>query len=186
MTSPPTNPAAEAGSPSADAERLEELFARCQDELLGMLYYFLGSAEDARDALQESFIKCWRRRDLLGGIENLRAWVFQVTLNTGRDMRSSAWRRHRRTLNQPEAEVIAQPTNNDADRCREEQLAAVRTALKQLRSEEQEIFLLRQNGELTYEEIARSLMLPVGTVKTRMRLAIGKLREAFEVQGLRS
>ena len=186
MTSPPTNPAAEAGPPSADAERLEELFARCQDELLGMLYYFLGSAEDARDALQESFIKCWRRRDLLGGIENLRAWVFQVTLNTGRDLRSSAWRRHRRTLNQPEAEVIAQPTNNDADRCREEQLAAVRTALKQLRSEEQEIFLLRQNGELTYEEIARSLMLPVGTVKTRMRLAIGKLREALEVEGLRS
>ena len=89
-----------------------------------MLYYFLGSVEDARDALQESFIKCWRRREMLGGIENLRAWVFQVTLNTGRDLRSSAWRRHRRTLHQPEAEVIAQPTTNDADRCREEQLAA--------------------------------------------------------------
>jgi RNA polymerase sigma-70 factor (ECF subfamily) len=184
MTLPSTNPAAEAVPPSSDTERLEELFSRCQDELLGMLYYFLGSSEDARDALQESFIKCWRRRDLLGGIENLRAWVFQVTLNTGRDMRSSAWRRHRRTLNQPEAEVIAQPTKSDEDRCREEQLAAVRIALKQLRSEEQEVFLLRQNGELTYEEIAKSLKLPLGTVKTRMRLAIGKLREALEVQGI--
>jgi RNA polymerase sigma factor (sigma-70 family) len=181
MTSLPTKPAAETGLPSADAERLEELFSRCQDELLGMLYYLLGSAEDARDALQEAFIKCWRRRDSIGSIENLRAWVFQVTLNTGRDLRSSAWRRHRRTLNQPEAEVIAQPTNNDADHCREEQLAAVRKALKQLRSEEQEVFLLRQNGELTYEEIARWLKLPVGTVKTRMRMAIGKLREALEV-----
>ena len=184
MTSPSTNQAAEKVPPSADAERLEELFARCQDELLGMLYYFLGSVEDARDALQESFIKCWRRRDLLGGIENLRAWVFQVTLNTGRDMRGSAWRRHRRTLNQPEAEVIAQPMNFDGDRNREEQLSAVRRALRQLRSEEQEVFLLRQNGELTYEEIARSLKLPLGTVKTRMRLAIGKLREALEVQGI--
>jgi RNA polymerase sigma-70 factor (ECF subfamily) len=183
MTSPPRKQAAEAAPPSADAERLEELFSRCQDELLGMLYYLLGSAEDARDALQEAFIKCWRRREILGGIENLRAWVFQVTLNTGRDMRSSAWRRHRRSLNQPEAEVIAQPTNNDADRRREEQLAAVRHALRQLRSEEQEVFLLRQNGELTYEEIALSLRLPLGTVKTRMRLAIGKLREALDVQG---
>ncbi|MCC6126640.1 MAG: RNA polymerase sigma factor [Pirellulales bacterium] len=181
MSSPTTNPATEAGPPSVQAERLEELFSRCQDELLGMLYYFLGSAEDARDALQESFLKCWRRRESLGGIENLRAWVFQVTLNTGRDMRSTAWRRHRRTLNQPEAEVIAQPTTHEADRRREEQLAAVRKALKQLRSEEQEVFLLRQNGELTYDEIAQSLKLPVGTVKTRMRLAIGKLREALEV-----
>ena len=184
MTSPPTRQAAEAAPPSAEAERLEDLFARCQDELLGMLYYLLGSSEDARDALQEAFLKCWRRRAVLGDIENLRAWVFQVTLNTGRDMRSSAWRRHRRTLNQPEAEVIAQPTNNDADRCRAEQLAAVRGALKQLRTEEQEVFLLRQNGELTYEEIAHSLKLPLGTVKTRMRLAIGKLREALEVQGI--
>jgi RNA polymerase sigma-70 factor (ECF subfamily) len=186
MTSLPTKQAAETVPPSADAERLEELFSRCQDELLGMLFYLLGSAEDARDALQESFIKCWRRREMLGGIENLRAWVFQVTLNTGRDLRSSAWRRHRRPLIQPEAEVISQPVDNEADRTREEQLSAVRQALKSLRSEEQEVFLLRQNGELTYEEIGRSLKIPLGTVKTRMRLAIGKLREALEVQGLRS
>jgi RNA polymerase sigma-70 factor (ECF subfamily) len=181
MTSPSTNSAAAAAPLPDNAERLEELFARCQDELLGMLFYFLGSAEDARDALQESFIKCWRRRDMLGEIENLRAWVFQVTLNTARDLRSSAWRRRRRPLPQPEAEVIAHSTNNEADRLREEQLAAIRRALKQLRTEEQEVFLLRQNGELTYEEIAESLKLPIGTVKTRMRLAIGKLREALEV-----
>jgi RNA polymerase sigma factor (sigma-70 family) len=185
MTSNPTKQAAEMVPPSADAERLEELFSRCQDELLGMLFYLLGSSEDARDALQESFIKCWRRREMLGGIENLRAWVFQVTLNTGRDMRSSAWRRHRRPLNQPEADVISKPINDEADRCREEQLSAVRRALRALRSEEQEVFLLRQNGELTYEEIGHSLNIPLGTVKTRMRLAISKLREALETQGAR-
>jgi len=38
------------------------------------------------------------------------------------------------------------------------------------------VFLLRQNGELTYEEIAAMLSIPVGTVKTRMRLAVTKLR----------
>jgi RNA polymerase sigma-70 factor (ECF subfamily) len=181
MTSLPTNQAADAAMPSAETERLEELFARCQGELLGMSYYLLDSVEDARDALQESFIKCWRRRESLGEIGNLRAWIFHVTLNTARDMRASAWRRHRRSLKQPEAEVIAQPTNDEADRRREEQLAAIRTAMKQLRSEEQEVFLLRQNGELTYEEIAQSLKIPLGTVKTRMRLAIGKLREAIEI-----
>ena len=53
-----------------------------------------------------------------------------------------------------------------------------RAALAELRSEEQEVFLLRQNGDLTYEEIGKMLELPTGTVKTRMRLALTKLREA--------
>ena len=48
-----------------------------------------------------------------------------------------------------------------------------------LRPEEQEVFLLRQNGEMTYEEIAVALDVPSGTVKTRMRLALSKLREVL-------
>jgi RNA polymerase sigma-70 factor (ECF subfamily) len=56
----------------------------------------------------------------------------------------------------------------------------LREALAQLRQEEQEVFLLRQNGELTYEEIAEMLEVPTGTVKTRMRLALSRLREVLE------
>jgi RNA polymerase sigma-70 factor, ECF subfamily len=51
-----------------------------------------------------------------------------------------------------------------------------------LRSEEQEVFLLRQNGEMTYEEIAVAVGIPLGTVKTRMRMALGKLREAMALE----
>jgi RNA polymerase sigma factor (sigma-70 family) len=62
---------------------------------------------------------------------------------------------------------------------REEEVTRVRAALFDLRPEEQEVFLLRQNGELTYEAIAEAIGIPVGTVKTRMRLAIEKLRIAL-------
>lgn len=61
----------------------------------------------------------------------------------------------------------------------DERVVRLRQALKQLRAEEQEVFLLRQNGELTYEEIAELLGVPPGTVKTRMRLALTKLRETL-------
>ena len=52
-------------------------------------------------------------------------------------------------------------------------------AVGELRAEEQEVFLLRQNGQMTYDEIAESIGIPTGTVKTRMRLAITKLRETL-------
>jgi len=169
-----------ADAPPAQAlERLEEVFAHSQDELLGLLYYLLGNAEDARDALQDTFIKCWRRRENLAEIDNLRAWVFQVALNAGRDMRTTAWRRRRRPLEQRQAQLVSKeqgPENNAIDR---EQLAMVRQALRQLRPEEQEVFLLRQNGQMTYDQIATSIDIPVGTVKTRMRLALTKLRASL-------
>jgi RNA polymerase sigma-70 factor (ECF subfamily) len=61
----------------------------------------------------------------------------------------------------------------------DERLARLRAAMHLLRPEEQEVFLLRQNGELTYEEIGEALEIPSGTVKTRMRMALIKLREVL-------
>ena len=54
--------------------------------------------EDARDALQETFVKCWRHREQVDEVQNLKAWIFRIALNTGRDMRETAWRRKRQPL----------------------------------------------------------------------------------------
>ncbi len=59
----------------------------------------------------------------------------------------------------------------------QEVLEQLRQALMHLRPEEKEVFLLRQNGELTYEQIAELHNRPVGTVKTQMRSALQKLRK---------
>jgi RNA polymerase sigma-70 factor, ECF subfamily len=160
-------------------DSLEDAFARWQDELLGTLYYLVGNREDARDALQETFVKCWRSRESLAEVENLKAWIFRVALNTGRDLRSSAWRRRREPLAEGGAMVTAVERSAQCDMEHAEEIERVRTALLDLRPEEQEVFLLRQNGELTYEAIGEAIGIPLGTVKTRMRLAIGKLRVAL-------
>jgi len=162
------------------AKRLEEVFSASQAELLGTLYCMLGNSEDARDALQETFVKCWRNRDRVPEIANLRAWIFRIALNTGRDMRSTAWRRRRRPLVKGEETLVADNVAPQADASRREQLGLVRRELRRLRHEEQEVFLLRQNGRMTYQEIAEAIKIPVGTVKTRMRLALTKLRTALE------
>jgi RNA polymerase sigma-70 factor (ECF subfamily) len=56
----------------------------------------------------------------------------------------------------------------------------LRAALLELRPEEKAIFLLRQNADLTYEEIADLRRCPVGTVKTQMRTALQKLRRVLK------
>jgi RNA polymerase sigma factor (sigma-70 family) len=181
----PTSPGWHDDGPLMDS--LEDAFARWQDELLGTLYYLVGNREDARDALQETFVKCWRKRQDLGEIENLKAWIFRVALNTGRDLRSSAWRRRRQPLAEGElsaaqhsaAQHSVTQHSASSELVHAEELTRVRTAVMDLRPEEQEVFLLRQNGELTYEAIAEAIGIPLGTVKTRMRLAIEKLRVAL-------
>jgi RNA polymerase sigma-70 factor (ECF subfamily) len=161
------------------ARLLEDAFAQHQAELLGTLFYLVGNLEDARDALQEAFIKCWRHQAEVGEVQNLKAWIFRVALNAGRDIRETAWRRKRQGLPEDESMLASRDDGPDQIVEHDERLTRLRDALKQLRPEEQEVFLLRQNGELTYEEIAETLAVPTGTVKTRMRLALARLREVL-------
>ena len=61
-----------------------------------------------------------------------------------------------------------------------EEQARLRKALLELRPDEKEVFLLRQNGDLTFEEIADQRSVPVGTIKTQMRTALQKLRRVLQ------
>ena len=63
-------------------------------------------------------------------------------------------------------------------------LDRLRHAITQLRQDEKEVFLLRQNGDLTYEQIAEIRSAPVGTVKTQMRTALIKLRKVLNPAGV--
>lgn len=171
-----SEPAEEAGA--RGGRLLEAAFAQYQAELLGTLYYLVGNLEDARDALQEAFVKCWRHQAEVAAVENLKAWIFRVALNTGRDIRETAWRRKRQGLPEDESMLVNQERPETIVE-HDERLTRLRQALAQLRPEEQEVFLLRQNGELTYEQIAETLNLPTGTVKTRMRSALAHLRTAL-------
>lgn len=163
--------------PCGDA--LEEAFVQYQDELLGALYHMVGNLDDARDALQETFVKCWRNRDQVAEVRNLKAWIFRIALNTARDLRMTAWRRRRTALPDDHNQVACENSNPMAEAEQSEQVTLVREAVRQLRTEEQEVFLLRQNGQMTYEEISAALGIPTGTVKTRMRRALQELRAMF-------
>src|SRR6476661_306433 len=85
-------------------DALVALFNRLRDELVSTLLYLLGNADDAQDAAQEAFLKCWRARHTIAEVQNLRAWIFRVGLNAAKDFQRSAWNRKSRPL--PEDELM--------------------------------------------------------------------------------
>ena len=156
---------------------LTGLFARYQDELLGTLFYLVGNLEDARDALQETFIKCWAHQRRLAEVDNPKAWIFRVALNTGRDVRDAAWRRKRQSLEGASTMLLANHTAPDAQAGAGRRAgAACDRRLPSCGPLSKKFFCSARNGQLSYDEIARTLALPLGTVKTRMRMALAKLR----------
>jgi RNA polymerase sigma-70 factor, ECF subfamily len=169
----------EAPPDETTGELLLRTFSGMRDELVSTLWFMLGSREDAQDVAQEAFLRCWRTQAGLAEVQNLRAWIFRVGLNAAKDLQRSAWRRRVKPL----LGADAMPTLNNVSPTTvledQEAVAQLREALLHLRPEEKEVFLLRQNGELTYEQIAELHNRPVGTIKTQMRSALQKLRKVL-------
>lgn len=172
-------PAASADGPPSSADRLTRAFNEMRDELVSTLMYILGNREDAQDAAQEAFVKCWRTQDSLPDVQNLRAWIFRVGLNAAKDMQRSAWSRRARPITGDETMIVGREAAPGEGLEEQEDLTRLRAALLDLRPDEKEVFLLRQNGGFTYEEIAELRKAPVGTVKTQMRSALQKLRRVL-------
>jgi len=179
-----------ATKPSVRADSLDEAlrpddafvraFNEVRTELVSTLFFLLGNHADAQDAAQEAFLKCWRTRQTLGEVRNMRAWIFRVGLNAAKDLQRSAWRRRAKPLCENAGLDAASEPDPAQNLEEQEKLERLRQALVDLRPEEKAVFLLRQNGDFTYEEIADLRRCPVGTVKTQMRAAMHKLRRVLQ------
>ncbi|WP_020468993.1 RNA polymerase sigma factor [Zavarzinella formosa] len=176
---PPVTPEPVRPAPGEWGDILTHAFNDMRDELLSTLVYVLGDRDAAQDAAQDAFLKCWRSRESLPDVLNIRAWIFRVGLNTAKDMQRSAWNRRARPFAGDENMLMGRETTVSSAIEEQEDLSRLRQAITELRTEEKEVFLLRQNGGFTYEQIAEIRHSPVGTVKTQMRSALQKLRKVL-------
>jgi RNA polymerase sigma-70 factor (ECF subfamily) len=160
-----------------DETALAQLYDRYRVILFGLLLRILHNREEAEDVLQEVFLQVWRRAADFD--ENRgRPFTWLVTLARSRaiDRLRNLAARDRVALagaREPSEEV------SDAvdDALKSEQKTVVTTALAQLPEEQQQPLLLAYYDGLTQSEIAKKLNAPLGTVKTRMRAGLKKLRE---------
>ena len=151
-----------------------EAFESLRDRLVGSAFLVIGRRADAHDAVQEAFFKCWRRRDRIDRVKNVEGWVTTVVLNQARDMR----RRDKRQQSLEECTVMTTDTPY-SEAARQEAVQRLRQAIYRLPEPERDVFLLRQNTDQSFQQVASALDIPVGTAKTRMRSALRRLRSAL-------
>lgn len=161
---------------------LTEMFQTHRQGLAGAVRSVLGPTADVTELLQEAFLKCWQSWQRGTRPHDLVAWIFVVTWNVAVDSRR---RRQRRPPHESldEDVMTATSTQPSPAHALEQHEAVVRAqaAVAGLSDPEQQVFLLRVAGELTFEGVAEALAIPIGTAKTRMRTALQKLRTALGV-----
>jgi RNA polymerase sigma-70 factor (ECF subfamily) len=161
----------------SDEEALAQLYDRYRIVLFGLLVRILISREEAEDVLQEVFLQVWKRA---GDFDEHRGrpftWLVTLARSRAIDRLRSLASRARVAIAgaRDESELISDAAT---DAFRSEQRGLVTDALAQLPEEQKRALILAYFDGLTQSEIAARLGAPLGTVKTRMRAGITKLRE---------
>jgi RNA polymerase sigma-70 factor (ECF subfamily) len=147
-----------------------------------MLSLMLPSPETAEEVLQDAFHAVWRRAGSYRPDRgSLRTWLLAIARNAAIDWRRTRGRRLERERPLDDARGTADPAV-EARLERALRSEPVRAALAKLPAEQREVIVLGFYGGLTQAEIAQRVGAPLGTVKSRARLAFAKLRESLEGQ----
>ena len=203
-----TPPSAEAALVAAVAAGSEDALATLYDRHVAALhataFRLTGDRQVAEDVVQEVFLTLWNRAERFdSSIGSLAAWLGTIARNRAVDRLRAASRRPRlvslgRTADdEPAAEALERVLHgrqgSGAGREATDPAAAfevaeageaIRAALATMPDPEREVILLAYRNELTQSEIAARLGWPLGTVKTRTRRALARLREVLaEVYG---
>jgi RNA polymerase sigma-70 factor (ECF subfamily) len=168
-----------------DEQALVELIEVASPWLLGITQSMLSDPDEAEEVVLEVFATAWNRVGALGDEhEMLLPWLFRIARNRAIDRLR---RRRRRRLRVVRAEAAGELPPTQVRPVEVDEAAqpgwhvheSVHAALAGLPDEQREAVQLAFFRGLTHSEIAQELGIPMGTVKTRLRLAFGKLRVAL-------
>jgi RNA polymerase sigma-70 factor (ECF subfamily) len=161
-----------------DEPAFTEIIRRFQGPVYSLLIRMLGNEDDAEELLQITFCRVHRYRDHYDPSRPLVTWIFTIASNLAK----KEWRRRSRWVQVPLDNVTLTSPMQTAphyDAGRRELKASLEEAVDKLPPHYREPFLLREDQQLTYEEIASVLGVRIGTVKSRINRARALLREAL-------
>jgi RNA polymerase sigma-70 factor, ECF subfamily len=166
---------------AGDASALGELYDRHARPIYSLALRILQDASEAEDIVQEVFAQAWRqaaRYDTSRGAVG--AWLLNLARSRAIDRLRARRARPEAAADPAAGETVVSPGDGpDAEALKGEQIQAVRLALGELPLVQRVAIELAYYEGLTHAEIAARLEQPLGTIKTRIRLGMLKLRDAL-------
>ncbi len=157
-----------------DMVAFNQMANKFKNRLMNVISRMVGSTEEAEDIVQETFLRVYQHRDSFDFKHCFSTWIYTIALNLGRN----ELRKRKRfkfldifDLQGKESEIAVEmklPSNLPG---------AIENALTSLPEKYKSAFMLRDVQELPYEEIAKIMNIPLGTVKSRVNRARAMLRE---------
>jgi len=161
-----------------DADMLSPLMRKYEKPLFAFIYRILGSRREAEDLFQETFMRIYQKRSTYKEDMPFHPWMYKICLNLCRDHQRERMRKPEKLFfDEQEPERIADPK---ARMTRNLIVYRVKTAIRNLPEKLRFVFLLHNYQGLSYQEIAETLAIPVGTVKSRMNLVVAQLAEELK------
>src|SRR6187399_536335 len=174
---------------AGDQDSFNQLVARWERPIYALAFRTLGREEEARDVVQEAFLRAFRGLKGFRGQAKFSSWLYRITLNLCRD-----WiRRERRQpiAQAPEGVDLLDlaseqsPTETIEDLvARKEISQAVARIMADLPEDQRTAILLKEYHGLTFQEIADMLDCPLSTVKTRLYQGLSVLRRQLDREGV--
>jgi RNA polymerase sigma-70 factor (ECF subfamily) len=171
-----------------DTESFNQLVIRWERPIYALAYRVIGREEEARDIVQETFLRAYRGIGNFRGQAKFSSWVYRIALNLCRD-----WiRRERRAPIAPTPEGVdvielaaeQGPVESiEALVARHDMSRVVAKAMETLPEEQRTAIVLKEYHGMTFQEIADLQGCPLSTVKTRLYQGLSVLRRQLQAEG---
>ena len=171
---------------AGDENAYIELVNRYKDKLINFIFNYLGDLESSEDVVQETMIKLYLKKHYYREIAKFSTWLYTIAKNLANTELRKRKQRKTTFLSQfSKHDKTYELPSNDPEPGQEIQTDIVnkiiRDAVDQLSEKFKIVIVLRDIQGLSYEDISEIINVPIGTVKSRIRLALTKMRHLVEV-----
>lgn len=165
-------------SKAGDQIAFGEIFNQYKNLVYKTAYLLLDNPYEAEDALQEIFVKVYRSLEKYQPLKGaFSTWLYRITVNHCLNQKRKPLRI---ADNLEKTKVSSPPVHNLEDQFAEEQ--ALQQALNHLSAKLRAVIVLRYYHDLSYAEIAQILEIPLGTVQSRLNLAMKHMQNALQAE----
>ncbi len=177
-----------------DSRAFEQLISPYTRQIFATLYSMLSDVEDAQEVYQEVLLKAWNNLASKRSDGSFKSWIMTIAVNSAINFRSARTRRREGEQTAQQADPIGMFMANSSsaperDTAYKDLIQAVNAAIEKLSEKHRTVLIMHVVDGMSYEEIAKTLGIELGTVMSRLHYARRKikllLKDKIEERGLK-